>query len=302
MKSIERASLGEWLECNLQYAIKQYLNTQTYALIPYVEVEKRRPYHKKHLELAKQNLKEKFAFVGIQEYFDLSLDLFSATFALNSIDATNYTTNLNTKKTKDTKYDLDEEVLAIVREKNKMDLELYEYAKELFFERLHKINKSVLWQNRIQTFETISNIKDSCVQHFSIEAVYSTHGFYAIENELNKSFKWSGYQTPSIIEFLYKFKKNKLYKIEIELVNIIDKSILPSVKIILDDIVLKHKFQKKLLKRRNNTIVCEISSSDIDCYKNLHFIKIFSDLKKEGSYKGARNLGLAICYIEIKEI
>lgn len=94
-------------------------------------------------------------------------------------------------------------------------------------------------------FETMLNIKkDSSIQHFSIEAVYSTHGFYAIENELNKSFKWSGYQTPSIIEFLYKFKKNKLYKIEIELVNIIDKSILPSVKIILDDIVLKHKFQK----------------------------------------------------------
>lgn len=302
---IRNATLKEFLSSVNKKANKIVCNRQTQAFIPdnvRTNVEDWGAYNENLIALAKLSLKKKFAFVGIQEYFDLSLDLFSSTFAINSIDSSNYTTNINTNKNKHTKYFLDDAIVEVIKEKNRMDFELYEYAKDLFFERLHKINKKILWHNRVQNFETKISEEFSKNHCFGIDDVYSTHGFYVVEHALNKSFKWSGYQTPSIIEFVYKFEKSRAYKLEIKLANIIDESILPSVKICLNDSVLMHNLKKKWFNRKHNAIVSEISSCNIDYYKTIHSLKIFSDLKKEGLHKGARSLGLAISHIEVKEL
>ena len=302
IEDVQGVSILEWLNHESQVGATRIMvtcNHQTQCFLP-DEIKKHVSdwsiYNSEFVELAKQNLKEKFAFVGIQEYFDLSLDLFSATFALNPIDATNYTTNLNTKKTKDTKYDLDEEVLSVIKEKNQMDLELYEYGVELLFERMHQINQTLLSNNRFYLMRQINQKERTFQNHWDITQVYSTHGFYALEGDENKVFKWSGYQTPSMVEFLYDFEISKNYEIKLEVLAVINESILEKIEILVDDVLCNLNISKE-----QNTHFISLKLSDIEklATSKFHTLKIVSPLQIEGDFKGARKLGLALHAIEI---
>ena len=95
-------------------------------------------YDKELIEVAKNNLTDRFHFFGIQEFFDLSLNLFSVTFGLPSyVDLESFSTNINSKKKFGSKYKIEENLSKKIRSRNLMDWELYNFAKEKFFENLN---------------------------------------------------------------------------------------------------------------------------------------------------------------------
>jgi sulfotransferase famil protein len=299
---VQGVSLVEWINHENQTVNSIACNRQTQAFLPdriRVHVKDWGVYNSEYIELAKKNLREHFSFVGIQEFFDLSLDLFSMTFALNPIDASSYTTNLNSKKTMEKKYDLDLTTLELVQEKNRMDIELYEYGTSLLFERLHIINRKVITNNRIHTMNMLNSENELPETKMDISQLYATHGFYALEGTVEKPFKWSGYNTPSIVEFLWAFQNKKRYTIHLQLLAVISEDILGSLEIHLDNQKLPIK-----IKHHGNEIIV---SSTIDTFDEVfngvfHSLKIHSELVLEGEQKGARRLGVALNAIELKTL
>lgn len=300
---VQGVSLEGWINHKNQTVNSIACNRQTQAFLPdaiRVNVKDWGGYNQEYIEIAKQNLRENFPFVGIQEYFDLSLDLFSLTFALNPIDASSYTTNLNNKKTMGRKYDLEPGVLELVKEKNRMDIELYEYGTSLLFERLHLINQQVIENNRVHTMSMLSRDVAVTKSPMKISKVFNTHGFYALEGEQEREFKWSGYNTPSIVEFLWRFREKQRYVLELNLLAVIKGDILGTLEVYLDNkplqISIKHNKDRII-------IFSEIMGLNDSFYKGMfHSIKIDSQLVVEGEQQGARKLGVALHSIDIKEV
>jgi Sulfotransferase family len=79
------------------------------------------------LERAKENLQNRFV-VGLTEEFDASLRLMSQRFGWN---VKSYTKK-NVTRQKPRNNTLDAETLALLREANALDIELYQFARELF--------------------------------------------------------------------------------------------------------------------------------------------------------------------------
>ena len=79
------------------------------------------------LERAKENLQNHFV-VGLTEEFDASLRLMSQRFGWN---VKSYTKK-NVTRSKARNDTLDTETLALLREANAFDIELYQFARELF--------------------------------------------------------------------------------------------------------------------------------------------------------------------------
>jgi hypothetical protein len=77
---------------------------------------------------AKENLKNRFAVVGLQEYFPQSLELTARTMGWKNI--TNPEINRAPEKSKPAEGDA--QIFELVRSLNELDIELYEYGKELF--------------------------------------------------------------------------------------------------------------------------------------------------------------------------
>ncbi len=93
---------------------------------------------RKELELAKTHLREKFFMVGLQEQFDESMALLKLTLGLK--DVAYMTQKVNKSKPV---LSLDEDVKEAIKRTNALDLELYEYGKELFDEKLLKYEKRI---------------------------------------------------------------------------------------------------------------------------------------------------------------
>lgn len=78
------------------------------------------------LKAAKKNLKENYKVFGLQERYDESIDLIANAFDWKYI-------NKGVRQKKTMKKDpVDEQTMAIIKENHLLDIELYEYAKELF--------------------------------------------------------------------------------------------------------------------------------------------------------------------------
>ncbi|MBM9513029.1 sulfotransferase family 2 domain-containing protein [Desulfogranum marinum] len=145
-ETVQGMDINSFLSCTNPKAKRLTSNRQTQAFIPDSQrllVGDWSCYDKKLVETAKKNLKNKFCFIGIQEYFTLSVDLFSLIFSIDQVNLENYTKNLNKLKARSSKYDINTGVREEILRKNSMDSELYEYAKSLFFLQLQKINWTV---------------------------------------------------------------------------------------------------------------------------------------------------------------
>ena len=91
-----------------------------------------RPADRVALQRAKENLKNRFV-VGLTEEFDASLRLMSQRFGWN---VKSYTKK-NVTRRKPRNDTLDAETLALLREANALDIELYQFARELFDAQRH---------------------------------------------------------------------------------------------------------------------------------------------------------------------
>ena len=141
MNEIQGCSLEDWVLLDNKYSNRITCNRQTQAFLPQnlrTKVDDWSIYDKELIEVAKNNLTDRFHFFGIQEFFDLSLNLFSVTFGLPSyVDLESFSTNINSKKKFGSKYKIEENLSKKIRSRNLMDWELYNFAKEKFFENLN---------------------------------------------------------------------------------------------------------------------------------------------------------------------
>lgn len=84
------------------------------------------------LESAKVNLRDNFAVVGLTERFDETLLLLKRQFGWTNV----FYRRQNVTKSRPTKNDLPPDILRSIVDANKLDIQLYEYAQELFEQRL----------------------------------------------------------------------------------------------------------------------------------------------------------------------
>jgi hypothetical protein len=109
------------------------------------------------LELAKKNLCEHFAVVGITEKFDETLFLLKETFDWqNSIEYQHHNVTQNRPK----KSDLGRETLRTIKEANQLDIELYAYAEKLFRTQIRR--RGLLFGLRLKAFQ-LHNLFDRSV-------------------------------------------------------------------------------------------------------------------------------------------
>jgi len=84
------------------------------------------------LKIAKINLQKYFSFVGITEEFDVSVLLLREIFKWDKI----YYYKKNASRSRPTLSSIGDSVKDIISKNNSIDMELYEYAKDLFHEKL----------------------------------------------------------------------------------------------------------------------------------------------------------------------
>lgn len=86
------------------------------------------------LEIAKRRLKEDFLAFGLSEHFDASLLLLSKALGWSW----RYYTRQNVSANYDKAKALNDDTLALIKEHNRYDLELYDFAKEVFLSSIEK--------------------------------------------------------------------------------------------------------------------------------------------------------------------
>jgi hypothetical protein len=84
------------------------------------------------LDLAKHNLREHFAVVGLTERFDETLLLLKRTFGWQRIQYTRH----NVTRGRPRRDSLDAETLAVLSEYNQLDIALYQYAQRLLADQI----------------------------------------------------------------------------------------------------------------------------------------------------------------------
>jgi hypothetical protein len=123
-----------------QLSLKEYIlsdmvadNGQTRRLAGIVQPSRRVPTHDepcttKDLKVAKKNLQEHFAVVGLSERFDETLLLLKRALGWK----TPFYVSTNITKSRPSKDDIERDTLEVLEQHTELDIELYRYAQELF--------------------------------------------------------------------------------------------------------------------------------------------------------------------------
>lgn len=102
------------------------------------------------LEIAKINLKEKIGVFGLTEIFDESLLLFQRKIGFQDI----FYFKQNSTKNRTKKQDIPENVIQTIKDNNQLDIELYQYASDLFDSYITQ--ESI--KNKLQSFKILNSI------------------------------------------------------------------------------------------------------------------------------------------------
>ncbi len=91
------------------------------------------------IDLALDNIKRDFAFVGLNDHFDEGLVILKRLFGWS----TPFYAMKNVTKSRDKQADFSQETIDLIKEKNQMDVRIYDYCRNNFFETLeyHKGDK-----------------------------------------------------------------------------------------------------------------------------------------------------------------
>ena len=156
LAKVQEMTLEEFVFSDLNRARDRVVNRQTRYLVRREMHAKRFPvYEAEIVEAAKRNLRERFVYIGVQEHFQLSLDLLLMTFGLPPIeDRSRFNPNINVRERKSHGYDIPDNVREHLEAQNRMDLEIWDYAKTLMFERLRVFQDRLIEQSYVLRHET----------------------------------------------------------------------------------------------------------------------------------------------------
>ena len=99
-----------------------------------------------HLTLAQRHLSEHFAVVGLQEQFDSSLLLMQQAFGWRRIEYEKH----NVTRNRPLREELSAATLQAIRDANLIDIQLYEYARQMFKRQLRQ--QGLLLKGRVRLF------------------------------------------------------------------------------------------------------------------------------------------------------
>lgn len=137
-------------------------------------------YTVEHLELAKQNLRNHFSIVGLVEHFDASLLLLKQSFGWGNT----YYIQHNTTPNRPDVENIPAETIALIKEREKWDMELYVYAQKLFNQQLAQ--QSVSFSFRIKMFKFSNKVlfgtKEKIIQ--SDTYIRARHNLTRLRNKM----------------------------------------------------------------------------------------------------------------------
>ncbi|MBA1146037.1 sulfotransferase family 2 domain-containing protein [Ectothiorhodospiraceae bacterium WFHF3C12] len=249
---------------------------------------------------AKENLKERFAFVGIQELFDLSLQHFALTFGLRPFgDMEAFNVNLNPRKRSE-KYKLESHVEEYLLECNQMDLEIRRYAEELFWERYMSQTESAIESDylRLREQQLAAAGTKIPLESFPIEvsptSFNSLRGFHRLERDgEGRMFLWTGYEHPAVIEFQADLLNEGTLWLEVDILSAIEPDTLETVSLTFDgqppEAFALEEGAQGIVMLKASWNISQVADNAV-----VHTIKIYSERALEpDNVEHRRVLGLA---------
>ena len=103
------------------------------------------------LEIAKDNLRKKFAVVGLSEYFSETLILFKKVFGWKNM----FYVKDNVTKDRPRLDDFSPEIIEAIRQHNRFDVALYEFAEKEFKRQLQQVG---VYKSEVRNFEKFNKI------------------------------------------------------------------------------------------------------------------------------------------------
>lgn len=143
LDTIEGMPLDQFLALDDPRAVRDTTNLQTRVLVERsfrltIGNEACTGHDPRIIDRAKANLRERYRFVGVQEEFEASLELFARTYGLHRSGA-GFVANVNPSKHRSSGYEISGTARDIIADRNQMDAELHAFARELMHERLEAL-------------------------------------------------------------------------------------------------------------------------------------------------------------------
>lgn len=102
------------------------------------------------LEIAKRNLQDYFIVGGLSERFDESLILFKSLLRWRNI----FYIKQNVTRSRPSKREIPRKTMEVIEKHNKLDMELYEFAKQMFEEQIREQGAS--FKDELRTFQLLN--------------------------------------------------------------------------------------------------------------------------------------------------
>lgn len=219
-------------------AISGIINGQTRQLAGRVWQGQIRDVDPAWLEAAQAHLAD-FAFVGLTEQFNESMDLLNYTFGWSPLQQIQ---QLMVGRKRLKREQLTAEELEIILEHNQLDVALYDYAKALFeqryqamLERLERYGQTPLPEKLEQHYQACLTTDTTPTSQitFTFEQGFSGSGWHGWEGEhRHLPFRWTGPGLESTLDFPP--LQPDTYRIELRVINAITPEVLSSLKLHLN--------------------------------------------------------------------
>lgn len=245
-----------------------------------------------NLELSKQRLSE-FNFLGITERFEQSLELFAYQFGLPDIK---YLPKKNIAPKSTPSEQLTQSTIERIVELNKDEIELYQYAQDIFEQKYAQMLKE---KSRASEISSISEqIKGL---HWNGKPVYPGQGWYTAEKHpLYGLVRWTGPETTSILHI--SLLPTQSYEIYFLVVNVLEKEIINSLTLHINGHAIElfaepagDYGQVKFVGTIPQTILSSSQLSAKFVFSVNHTISP-DDIHQNGD---VRRLGICFCWIHI---
>jgi hypothetical protein len=300
----EHKAFQEWVAgCSLEafvqsddpYAINNYQNYQTIYLTrrSQAHIFDEPIVHPRHapdiLAEAKENLVREFAFVGVQEDFRASMQVFAATFGLRPLGKTeSMFRNFNPRKAGFSKYDVEPHILERIAACNPMDLELWEFARTLLHQRMAMLLEESGRKFLARQPGLTADAREP--RFIPLSECSQRRGFYWMErDELGREFAWSGYEQPAILEFEMELEPGEEVEVRVHALSAYAGECLDGLAVEFDGRRMAHS-----LERVGDGIRITGRATVRTFPRWVHAVKMKTGVGREITDTGERYLGLAV--------
>ncbi len=246
------------------------------------------------LDTIKYRLAQECTFLGISERFDDSVALFYYTMEWRPHRLTHNRQN-NVTQDKPNTDDIDPKVIDLIRERNQLDIELYQFAQELFSKRYTAMMQQLLFQNYTYYVPQNLNPKSQISLRYD-DQLFDTKEFAQGWHSYDDHLRWTGPKTISLIDV---FLDNGLsYEIVIKIERGVAQEILESFQLFVN----RHPITLSQHIRENATqYIGSIPNHILHEHNRLTEIAFCVDDTSRliDNLEDTRQLGIALLHIDI---